>query len=521
MAVAIITGSGGLIGSESVRYFAAQGFDVVGIDNDMRAYFFGDEASTRSTSDRLASELGASFQPTDTDIRDKAAVDRLFSAHGGNVELVVHTAAQPSHDWAAREPHTDFSVNAVGTLNLLEAARRSCPSATFVFTSTNKVYGDLPNYLPLEELDTRWELPTDHEWYAGVPVQMSIDRSTHSLFGASKVAADVLVQEYGRYFGMPTVCFRGGCLTGPQHAGAQLHGFLAYLMKCTVTGTPYTIFGYKGKQVRDNIHAHDVVRAFHAFHKRPRPAAVYNLGGGRESNVSMLEAIELCQATAGCELTYTLSDQARIGDHQWYVSDLDAFKADYPEWQLTFGIEEVLGDIYASNVDRWRAHVARLFATYFAAYRVTGAAGSSARRTRCFRRSEPPLVRTTRRYGRDPPPNRRSSRSDARIWRPSAGLADANATSRPSRGLPRSDRLPGTSRGSDDVRGRRQRDRGDPAGTVASVGQARRISSSMLSCLHDSALDHHQPRRAAQSMSPAARPARRPPVSCTDLDERQ
>jgi CDP-paratose 2-epimerase len=358
MPIAIVTGSGGLIGSESVEYFVQQGFDVVGLDNDMRAYFFGDEASTKPVSARLADELGSSFRPTALDIRDREGVDRLFAEHGTQIELICHTAAQPSHDWAAREPHTDFSVNATGTLNLLQAARDHCPNATFVFTSTNKVYGDRPNTLPLVELDTRWELPEDHEWFGGIPIEMSIDTCTHSLFGASKVAADILVQEYGRYFDMPTVCFRGGCLTGPQHAGAQLHGFLAYLMKCTVTGTPYTIFGYKGKQVRDNIHAHDVVRAFHAFHRAPKSAAVYNLGGGRASNVSMLEAIAKCEQIAGRELSYTLSDQARIGDHQWYVSDFSAFEADYPEWKLTYGIDEVLHDIHASNVESWAAQTA-------------------------------------------------------------------------------------------------------------------------------------------------------------------
>jgi CDP-paratose 2-epimerase len=341
-----------------VRFFASRGFDVVGLDNDMRAYFFGAEASTRRTSQRLVDELEGSFRAIDLDIRDQAGVDRLFAEHRTRIELVVHTAAQPSHDWAAREPHTDFSVNAVGTLNMLQAAREHCPDATFIFTSTNKVYGDRPNKLPLVELETRWELPEDHEWFMGIPVDMSIDRCTHSVFGASKVAADVMVQEYGRYFDMPTVCFRGGCLTGPQHAGAQLHGFLAYLMKCTVTGNPYTIFGYKGKQVRDNIHAHDVVRAFHAFHNDPKVAAVYNLGGGRESNISMLEAIKLCQQIAGRELDHTHSDEARIGDHQWYVSDFGAFKTDYPGWQLTYGIEDVLKDIYEYNVEQWMSSVA-------------------------------------------------------------------------------------------------------------------------------------------------------------------
>jgi CDP-paratose 2-epimerase len=352
MAVAIITGSGGLIGSESVRFFAEQGFDVIGIENDMRAQFFGQEASTTPTSEQLVEEV-ESFRWEQLDIRDADGVTGLFARHARQIELIVHTAAQPSHDWAASDPQTDFTVNANGTLNLLQAARTHAPDATFIFVSTNKVYGDRPNFLPLEEHETRLELPADHHWYGGIDIEMPIDLTTHSLFGVSKAAADLLVQEYGRYFGMPTVCFRGGCLTGPQHAGAELHGFLAYLMKCTVTGAPYTIFGYGGKQVRDNIHAHDVVRAFAAFHARPRCAAVYNLGGGRESNVSMLEAIELSQAIAGRELDFTLSDVARIGDHRWWISDLDAFEADHPAWELTFGIEEVLRDIYEHNVEKW------------------------------------------------------------------------------------------------------------------------------------------------------------------------
>ncbi len=352
MPTAIITGSGGLIGSEAAAHFTEQGFDVVGIDNDMRAYFFGVGASTAHISAGLRDTL-RDFRALDIDIRDRDAVERAFREH--RPDLVVHCAAQPSHDWAAREPHTDFSVNAVGTLNLLEAARSYAPTAPFIFTSTNKVYGDRPNLLPLIELETRWELPEDHEWFDGIPTDMSIDRSTHSIFGASKVAADILVQEYGRYFDMPTVCFRGGCLTGPQHAGAQLHGFLAYLMRCAVTGDAYTIFGYRGKQVRDNIHAHDVVRAFGAFAASPTAGAVYNLGGGRTSNVSMLEAIAKCEAIAGRQLDYTLSDDARIGDHQWYVSDFSAFERDYPRWQLTYGIDDVLQDIYDHNVDAWTA----------------------------------------------------------------------------------------------------------------------------------------------------------------------
>lgn len=355
MPVAIVTGSGGLIGSEAAAHFAREGLDVLGIDNDMRAYFFGPNASTRSNSERLTTELGAAFRAVDLDIRDGDGIDRLFAEHRGAIELIVHTAAQPSHDWAAREPHTDFTINANGTLNLLEAARRHCPDASFVFTSTNKVYGDLPNGLPLIEQESRWDLDEAHEWFAGIPTTMSIDRSTHSIFGASKLAADVLVQEYGRYFGMPTVCFRGGCLTGPQHAGTELHGFLAYLMKCTVTGQPYTVFGYKGKQVRDNIHAHDVVAAFDAFHRAPRTAAVYNLGGGRSANVSMLEAISHCEQISGRRLEYTVSDRARVGDHRWYVSDLTELEADYPDWRLTRGVVDVLREIHEANADAWIA----------------------------------------------------------------------------------------------------------------------------------------------------------------------
>ena len=356
MGVAIVTGSGGLIGSESVRHFAGLGFDVVGLENDMRAEFFGPDASTAHVTAALGSEVQG-FRSLDVDIRDTDAVDAVFARHAREIELIVHTAAQPSHDWAASNPQVDFGVNANGTLNLLEATRRHTPDATFVFTSTNKVYGDRPNHLPLAELETRLELPEDHDYYDGIDVSMPIDLCTHSLFGVSKAAADLLVQEYGRYFDMPTVCFRGGCLTGPQHAGAQLHGFLAYLMRCTVTGDPYTIFGYDGKQVRDNIHAADVVRAFEAFHGGPRAAAVYNLGGGRQANVSMLEAIAACERIAGRKLDWTYSDQARIGDHRWWISDLGAFEADYPGWRLRWTIEDTLRDIHDQNVDHWSATV--------------------------------------------------------------------------------------------------------------------------------------------------------------------
>jgi CDP-paratose 2-epimerase len=350
--VAIVTGSGGLIGSESVRYFVSQGYDVIGVENDMRAYFFGPEASTQRTTDRLSEDLDG-FRSLEADIRDNDAVTKVIADNARRLELVIHAAAQPSHDWAAQEPHTDFTVNALGTLNLLEALRQHKPEATFIFCSTNKVYGDRPNYLPLEDLGTRLELPFDHEYFGGIPTSMSIDHTMHSVFGASKVAADVMVQEYGRYFEMPTVCFRGGCLTGPAHAGAKLHGFLSYLMRCTVTGERYTIFGYEGKQVRDNIHSADVVKAFERFHEAPRAAAVYNLGGGRASNVSMLEAIELCRRIAGKQLDYDLSDQARIGDHRWWISDLSEFQRDYPGFELDYGIEDVLREIHDVNAEFW------------------------------------------------------------------------------------------------------------------------------------------------------------------------
>jgi CDP-paratose 2-epimerase len=356
MPIAVVSGSGGLIGSEAVRYFAEAGFDVLGIENDMRAYFFGPEASTAHVTAALEEELDT-FQSLDLDLRDAAGVEDVLARNAREIEVIVHAAAQPSHDWAATEPLTDFGINANGTLHLLEAMRKHAPDASFIFCSTNKVYGDRPNFLPLVETPTRLELPEDHQWFDGIDLEMPIDLCTHSLFGVSKAAADLLVQEYGRYFDMPTVCFRGGCLTGPQHAGAQLHGFLSYLMKCTVTGDHYTIFGYGGKQVRDNIHSADVVSAFGAFHANPRRAAVYNLGGGRESNVSMLEAIELCEQIAERPLDYTLSDQARIGDHKWWISSLADFKSDYPEWQLTYGIEDTLREIHDVNRERWSAGV--------------------------------------------------------------------------------------------------------------------------------------------------------------------
>jgi CDP-paratose 2-epimerase len=355
MPAAIITGSGGLIGSESVRRLVEGGYEVIGLENDMRASFFGPDASTAHTTETLLERYSEGFRSLEIDIRDAEGVARVFAERGSEIELVIHTAAQPSHDWAASDPQTDFAVNANGTLNLLEATRLNAPAATFIFCSTNKVYGDLPNQLPLLELERRLELPEDHRFYRGIDTTMSIDGSTHSLFGVSKAAADLLVQEYGRYFDMPTVCFRGGCLTGPNHAGTQLHGFLSYLMRCTMTGDPYTVFGYGGKQVRDNIHSEDLVSAFEAFHRAPRAAAVYNIGGGRESNCSMLEAIELCQEIAGRELDWQLGEDNRIGDHRWWISDLAPFRADYPDWEIKHDVRDILREIHDRNAERWTA----------------------------------------------------------------------------------------------------------------------------------------------------------------------
>jgi len=352
MSVALITGSAGLIGSEAATYFAQQGFHVVGIDNDMRREFFGDEATTISNLERIKRTV-KSYEHYDVDIRDEAAIFDIFKRYGRDISLVIHTAAQPSHDWAAKAPFTDFTVNANGTLVLLEATRQFTPEAVFIFTSTNKVYGDRPNKLPLVELGTRWEIDQSHPYAQGIPEEMPIDSCLHSLFGASKVAADVLVQEYGRYFGMYTACFRGGCLTGPDHSGAELHGFLSYLVKCTLTGTPYTVFGYKGKQVRDNIHSADLIRAFHAFYASPRLGEVYNIGGGRFSNCSMLEGIALAQEITGRELNWTYKENNRIGDHIWWISDLSRFKAHYPDWAPKYSIRLILTEIAEAGRERW------------------------------------------------------------------------------------------------------------------------------------------------------------------------
>ena len=353
MTIILVTGSAGLIGSESVRFFCDKGYTVVGIDNNMRESFFGKGASTEWNRDRLLEKYGDKYIHHSIDIRDREAVSNLFNTYNKDISLIIHTAAQPSHDWAASDPHTDFTVNANGTLVLLENTRNICPDAVFIFCSTNKVYGDTPNYLPLIEQEFRWEIDANHQYNQGIDESMSIDNSKHSLFGVSKVAADLLVQEYGRYFGIKTASFRGGCLTGPSHSGAELHGFLSYLMKCTMTGKSYTIYGYKGKQVRDNIHSYDLVNAFYHFYQNPRVAEVYNIGGSRFSNCSMLEAIQHCEAITDKKLDWVYEQTNRIGDHIWWISDIQKFKNHYPGWKLTYGIKEILKEIYSQNVSRW------------------------------------------------------------------------------------------------------------------------------------------------------------------------
>ena len=355
MSVAIVTGSSGLIGSETVKFLHEKGMDIVGIDNNMREYFFGEDGSTDWNTNLLKTSL-QNFTHVPGDIRDQETIDRIFRQHGQDISLIVHTASQPSHDWAAKEPLTDFTVNANGTLVLLEATRRYCPEAVFIFTSTNKVYGDTPNELPLVEHETRWEVDESHPYYEyGIDESMTIDQSKHSLFGVSKVAADVMTQEYGRYFGLKTGTFRGGCLTGPAHSGAELHGFLAYLVKCAITSKTYTIFGYKGKQVRDNIHSYDLVNAFWHFFQDPKIGEVYNIGGSRYSNCSVLEAIGYIEELTGKRLNYALSDDARSGDHIWWISDVRRFQDDYPEWMYQYNLKRILQEIIEATDERLRA----------------------------------------------------------------------------------------------------------------------------------------------------------------------
>lgn len=344
MSTVIVTGSSGLVGSAASIFFSQQGFNVIGIDNDSRKMFFGQEASTRSTGSALQAKLH-NFSLNEIDIRDFGLIEELFSSLGEEIFTVIHCAAQPSHDWAGREPMTDFAINAVGTLNLLEATRRHSPESSFIFMSTNKVYGDRPNTFEYDEGDTRWSPPPTSRWKKGFDESLSIDDSTHSLFGVSKASADLLVQEYGRYFGLKTGVFRGGCLTGPDHAGVELHGFLSYLVKCVVHGKPYTIFGHKGKQVRDNIHTKDLIDAFWQFVQNPSKAAVFNIGGGNTANVSVMEAIVMTQEIAKRKLDFQISNEARKGDHIWYVSDTSKFETAFPQWSVSIGILQILEEM--------------------------------------------------------------------------------------------------------------------------------------------------------------------------------
>lgn len=353
LSVVVVTGSSGLIGSETVKFFHRQGFDVVGIENNMREYFFGPDGSVNWNTTQLVASLPR-FRHIEADIRDAEAIDKLFKAYGKSIELVIHCAAQPSHDWAAREPITDFSINAMGTLVLLEATRKFSPDAVFILTSTNKVYGDTANILPLYESGRRWELDAKHPWSEyGIDETMSIDQTKHSVFGASKVAADIMVQEYGKYFAVRTGVFRGGCLTGPAHSSAELHGFLSYLVRCAVTGRSYTIYGYKGKQVRDNIHSNDLVQCFWHFYEDPRPGVVYNIGGSRFCNCSILEAMELIAELSGCQISFSISQKARSGDHIWWISDVRRFQQDFPSWKYTYGLREVLVELIEAAKERY------------------------------------------------------------------------------------------------------------------------------------------------------------------------
>ena len=344
----LVTGSSGLIGSEVCLYFASEGWEIHGIDNNQRAIFFGPKGDTRWNQHRLEQVIRG-FVHHELDIRDRQGVLALLKQI--KPDAIVHTAAQPSHDLAASIPFEDFDTNAVGTLNLLEAARQSVPEAPFASMSTNKVYGDAPNELPLKELETRWEY-ADEAYWNGIPESFRIDQSKHSIFGASKVASDVMVQEYGRYFGMPTCALRGGCLTGPSHSGVELHGFLSYLIKCNVTETRYNVYGYKGKQVRDNIHSLDVAHFIAAFIAKPRPGEVYNIGGGRSNSCSILEAFSRIEAISGKPMVYEYRDQNRSGDHICYISNLGKMKEHYPGWDITKSLDGIFQEIYASWADR-------------------------------------------------------------------------------------------------------------------------------------------------------------------------
>lgn len=351
MRTVIITGSAGLVGTEASKFLAKKGFRVIGIDNDMRKYFFGEEASTVKQKEQLEKEL-VYYHHYNTDIRCNLRIDKIFSKYGSDVELIIHTAAQPSHDWATRNILTDFETNTMGTLVLLQAFKEYCSGAVFIHLSTNKVYGDSPNKLPLIEEQQRWEIESDHLYAEnGIDENMSIDHTTHSFYGASKLASDIYVQEYGRYFDLKTGIFRCGCITGRNHVGTELHGFLSYLMKCIMMKKEYTILGYKGKQVRDNIHSQDLINALYKFYKNPRNGAVYNMGGGRDNSCSIIEVINLCKEITGEFLIHKYSLENRTGDHKWYISNTNKFKAHFPDWKINISLKSILVDIYQGITD--------------------------------------------------------------------------------------------------------------------------------------------------------------------------
>lgn len=345
----IITGSDGLVGSECVEYYCQQGFKVIGIDNNSRKKFFGNDASTLWNRNRILQKY-KNFKHYNIDINNKNKTEKIFKDLGSKIKLIIHAAAQPSHDWAAKNPEIDFKVNALGTLNLLENFRNYSQNAVFIFTSTNKVYGDTPNNIDFIEKNLRYEVPEQSMYFNGIDENMSIDNSLHSLFGVSKLSADLMTQEYGKYFGLKTIVFRGGCLTGPNHSGTLMHGFLSYLVKCFVEGKEYKIFGYKGKQVRDNIHSYDLVNAFDFAFSNPKFGEVYNIGGSRISNCSILEAINILESISSKKLNYEILNKARTGDHKWYISNISKFKNDNPDWEITYSIEDTIFEIYKSQL---------------------------------------------------------------------------------------------------------------------------------------------------------------------------
>ncbi len=346
MSVVLITGSTGLVGSESVNFFSKKGFDVIGIDNNLRKFFFGSDGDTSWIRKKLLKKNN-NYNHYNVDIRNYESLKKIFKKYRNKIKLIIHSAAQPSHDWAKNFPLIDFDVNAKGTLNMLDLTRHYCPNSTFIFMSTNKVYGDNPNKLNLVEKKSRYELPTSHNYFRGIDETMSIDDNTHSFFGVSKCYADLLVQEYGKNFGLKTACFRAGCITGPNHSGAKLHGFLSYLVKSAVTKKKYTIIGYKGKQVRDNIHSSDLIQCFWNFYKKPKMGEIYNVGGGRFSNCSIIEVLNLIEKITNIKINKNIIKQNRVGDHKWYISSMKKFKKHYPNWKQKYSTKKIIDELIA------------------------------------------------------------------------------------------------------------------------------------------------------------------------------